>query len=497
MPTPTTSDRCVLLWRALLAICLLTIAACNGPQGSARRGEADLTPYWPKPQPAFNEVKLAALQVPVPEIPDAEYVNDDELCMVCHEAYTKSQQHNVHRQTSCEKCHGPASRHLSTRGKEAGTMLNFKKLSPPQRSELCLKCHEQDACAPGARWRISPHAHHGVACTDCHTSHYNVPPGTPATNVGGELSEQAVHETLVSLVQEQPPVDYETLRIESNNMGAITPQVCYRCHANMHRQEEVAHPHQIGGSTGFDCTTCHDPHGKIREESRTQLCLQCHNNQTPAMAWHSSTHALYGVACTNCHNPHPNPNVQAVVNISHTHISRPRRLPMSVDEPNVCYRCHTKIYALTSLPSHHPIKEGKMVCSDCHDGHGQSHGNLKGFSANQVCYRCHAEKQGPFVWEHPPVTENCGICHEPHGTVANNLLHQPTTFLCLRCHAGHRKDNRNPDPTWVAEGAPVPNRPNPTGLIMRAAQFTDCSQCHAQIHGSDVPSNSGRGTFLR
>jgi DmsE family decaheme c-type cytochrome len=108
-------------------------------------------------------------------------------------------------------------------------------------------------------------------------------------------------------------------------------------------------------------------------------------------------------------------------------------------------------------------------------------GNLKGETINQVCYKCHAEKRGPFVWEHPPVTENCAYCHEPHGTVANNLLRQPATFLCLRCHAGHRKDNRNPD----------------LHATVRAATYTDCTQCHEQIHGSDLPSNSRRRSFLR
>ena len=77
-----------------------------------------------------------------------------------------------------------------------------------------------------------------------------------------------------------------------------------------------------------------------------------------------------------------------------------------------------------------------MVCSDCHDPHGQLEKNLKAETINQLCYKCHAEKTGPFAYPHPPVNENCAICHEPHGTVANNLLKQPPTFLCLRCHAG-------------------------------------------------------------
>lgn len=473
----------------VVAALVVMISACNGGNRSARRGQPDMAPYLPQPTAPFQEVQLASLQVAMPQIADAEYVEDDELCMVCHEAYVKSFQHNVHRGQSCEQCHGPGSRHIQSRGQDPTSILSFKKLNPPEKSELCLKCHEQTACTPGALWRTSPHAHNGVACTDCHTSHYNVPPGTPPTQLAD--AEAQPMQRLVAFIQEQPPADMETLRAESNHLGALTPQVCYRCHSDMMRQAEIAHPHQIGGATGFDCTTCHDPHGKVREESRTQLCLKCHNENTPAMAWHSSTHARYGVACTDCHNPHPHEHVHLVANIQHTHINRPKRLPMSVDEPNVCYKCHADIYAKTSMPSHHPIKEGKMLCSDCHDGHGQSLKNLKEPTINLVCYRCHAEKQGPFVYEHPPVTENCDYCHEPHGTVANNLLRQPTTFLCLRCHTGHRTGPTF-GPHTGAGLVDVGTNPN-----LQRSFYSDCTQCHSQVHGSDLPSPHLPHAFMR
>ena len=140
------------------------------------------------------------------------------------------------------------------------------------------------------------------------------------------------------------------------------------------------------------------------------------------MAWHSSTHEHNGVACTDCHNPHPKACTPDFVDIDRYQVKRPQRLAMSVQEPEACYKCHPKIVGLGDLPSHHPIKEGKMVCSDCHDPHGQALGDLKEETINLVCYKCHAEKQGPFAYEHPPVTENCTICHEPHGTVNDNLL---------------------------------------------------------------------------
>ena len=186
----------------------------------------------------------------------------------------------------------------------------------------------------------------------------------------------------------------------------------------------------------------------------------------------------------------------AFVAIDHEQVNRPKRIPMCVDQPEACYKCHQKIYGLNQLPAHHPIREGKMVCSDCHDPHGQEERNLKEASINLVCYRCHAEKQGPFIYEHPPVTENCCICHEPHGTVENYLLRQATTFLCLRCHSGHNNHNQK---LYTATGytgalAKQNNTPNPSWI---PGLYTNCTQCHQNIHGTDRVSNSGLPRFTR
>ncbi len=47
---------------------------------------------------------------------------------------------------------------------------------------------------------------------------------------------------------------------------------------------------------------------------------------------------------------------------------------------------------------------------------------LKEATVNLTCFKCHSSKQGPFVYEHPPVAENCMICHNPHGTVAKQSV---------------------------------------------------------------------------
>jgi DmsE family decaheme c-type cytochrome len=484
--------------RILTGVLILSMTACGVGQRTVQHAETEVSPGWPgqfaKPATTFHEVSLSELRAPLPQIAEAEYVNDDELCATCHQAYAELFAENVHRgihqnAQSCEACHGPGSKHLETRGKEPGTIISFKQLDPVQSAEVCLQCHEQNACSPGAMWRTSKHAHAGITCTSCHSAHYNVPPGTPAVVEPGESAMNGSATTLrLTSFQEETAEETSTLpslRGTSNNLGATAPDTCYRCHGDLADMQRIAGPHQICGPNGFNCTTCHDSHGNLLEYSRRDLCLQCHNSNTPTMAWHSSTHALYGVACVDCHTPHLTAGVQQFVGISYAGVDRPNRMPMSVNEPGACFKCHPETLAMFSLPSHHPIQEQKMLCSDCHDGHGQMEGNLKAETLNLLCWKCHAEKQGPFAYEHPPVTENCGYCHSPHGTVANNLLKQPATFLCLRCHVGHRDGTHGGGARVNIDTIPQ----------IRPGFYTDCTACHAQIHGTDLPSPHFPGMF--
>jgi DmsE family decaheme c-type cytochrome len=479
----------------VLGLFFLGMTSCQSPHEPTRRTEPNLNPGWPQPNNFFTQVCYQEVRSSVPKLKDAEYVNDDEICQNCHGAYAKTIAENVHRGDGCESCHGPASRHVETRGKEPGLIFSFKAGDPAMRAEACLRCHEQQQCAEGARWRTSKHAHCGVTCVECHRGHYNVPPGTPTTTepqaavpLGDPKMVLTGYQADAGPKKDPAKANLPSLRGTSQHLGAVAPGVCLRCHGGMRALQEIAGPHQIGGPNGFNCTTCHDPHGQIRESSRKDLCLSCHNG-APTMAWHSSIHANNGVCCTDCHNPHPRSKVlNELVNMDHYQVKRPKRLAMSVQEPEACYKCHAKIYGLNAMPYHHPIKEGKMVCSDCHDPHGQYLDNLREETVNMVCYRCHAEKQGPFAFEHPPVTERCTICHEPHGTVAKDLLRKPVTFLCMQCHAGHATNTH---------GNPAADTTQSTRINAQRAFFTDCTHCHAQVHGSDHATVTGHGFFMR
>ena len=63
---------------------------------------------------------------------------------------------------------------------------------------------------------------------------------------------------------------------------------------------------------------------------------------------------------------------------------------------------------------------------------------LRAAMVNEVCYRCHAEKRGPFLWMHAPVAMNCLNCHLPHGSVNQHMLVINMPVLCQRCHIGTR-----------------------------------------------------------
>ena len=216
-----------------------------------------------------------------------------------------------------------------------------------------------------------------------------------------------------------------------------------------------------------------------------QACLACHVRDENVRHWASGSHAANHVRCTECHQIH----VHALRTASETRASfdtatRAALLAGSVSpETNVklrppsatndaCLKCHQTEGAQLSMPYHHPLREGKMSCVDCHDPHGGAAGNnLRTGNTNQLCLGCHAQYRGPFAYQHPPVTENCMTCHTAHGSPNTNLLSVSEPALCLQCHAGHHN----------GASLPLPDR---------------CTNCHISIHGTDTATPSGGTRFV-
>jgi DmsE family decaheme c-type cytochrome len=209
--------------------------------------------------------------------------------------------------------------------------------------------------------------------------------------------------------------------------------------------------------------------------SRNEACLTCHQGGK-RIHWQQSAHSRSEVACTSCHQVH----------ITHD------RVRDKVTQPEVCFACHKEQRAQILRPSRHPVKEGKVACSDCHNPHGSVGPSMViRDSITETCYTCHMEKRGPYVRNHPPVQENCALCHQPHGTTAPNLLRQRLPFLCQQCHepSGHRGT--------IPSAAPVTN-PAAIPLNQAVLLARGCTNCHTQVHGTNNPIDApGERTFRR
>jgi DmsE family decaheme c-type cytochrome len=132
---------------------------------------------------------------------------------------------------------------------------------------------------------------------------------------------------------------------------------------------------------------------------------------------------------------------------------------------------------------HMPLREGKMDCTSCHSPHGSTNVRMlkAGNTVNESCASCHAEKRGPFMWEHAAGRENCASCHDPHGSNNDRMLVAKAPMLCQRCHVASRH------PATIYDGAQLTAASN--RMVGRS-----CVNCHSQIHGSNHPSGN---FFLR
>ena len=260
----------------------------------------------------------------------------------------------------------------------------------------------------------------------------------------------------------------------------VDGKVCLTCHANHAAAFEKTLMGRIGKTKKgmFECQNCHGPgsaHVKAgggrgvggiisfrpedtsrNADDNNRICLGCHQKGDRTY-WNGSTHETRGLMCSNCHT--------VMKNVSRKHQLR------TAFEAETCFQCHKDRRAQMFRSSHMPMREGKLVCSDCHNPHGSAtQGLLRQASVNDNCYKCHAEKRGPFLFEHAPVRENCLNCHDPHGSTNEYMLKVSRVRLCTECHAmGHGTTN---------------------GPLAVQTIGRSCNNCHTEVHGTNSPSGA-------
>lgn len=269
---------------------------------------------------------------------------------------------------------------------------------------------------------------------------------------------------------------------------------CIKCHESSVTGLRSGKHHQMNDPTGKSCASCHgdvsahaaDPKKNkmknlfaksVPAAERDKVCQSCHDGNRMLAFWEAGKHKKNDVACTSCHNIHGKPTEASIGRF----VTTQRKL-----EYETCNSCHKQTRAQINKTSHHPVVEGKVTCSDCHNPHGAlSHAMVKNESVNQLCTSCHADKRGPFVWEHAPVEENCLSCHNSHGSNHPKLLNEKVPNLCQDCHDAARHPG-TPYGSQASFGAAAPSGVN-TRFIARS-----CVNCHQTIHGSNAPGNRGK-----
>ncbi len=252
----------------------------------------------------------------------------------------------------------------------------------------------------------------------------------------------------------------------------VGSDTCKTCHEDQFKGFEGS-PHWMTtqettmthGAHG--CESCHGPgsahvegggdKSKIftfkdaKTDDITKRCLSCHESKVEQREFQRSTHNENGVSCISCHSVHHSK----------------REYLLTDTQPNLCYSCHKEQIADFQKTFRHRVNEGLIKCTDCHNAHGTLRDRQVRSVPNQdvVCMKCHADKRGPFVFEHEPVrTEGCMACHTPHSSVyPRMLLTARVNTLCLQCHDQ------------------IPTGPHSQNLARQA-----CILCHISIHGSNI-----------
>lgn len=209
--------------------------------------------------------------------------------------------------------------------------------------------------------------------------------------------------------------------------------------------------------SGGDIALIENPRKQSGEEA-DHSCLACHDAQRGRAYWHGSAHEEAGVSCAACHDLHGSGTAAAGTGRNRVASEK-------------CLSCHTNHRKDLFARSSHPLRDGAMECASCHDPHGADGEHLvRAAAVNDLCFSCHQEKRGPFLWEHSPVREDCLTCHTPHSSNHDKMLVARPAQLCQSCHLQGRHQ------TVAGFDASMWNTNR------------QCLNCHPQIHGSNHPS---------
>ncbi|MBN2009984.1 cytochrome c3 family protein [candidate division KSB1 bacterium] len=251
-------------------------------------------------------------------------------CSICHAQPTIDHQASIHGQLSakgdknapdCRDCHG--THHIQL--KSDVTSPIFKRNIP----QLCGKCHragEEVALRfegeTGDVINLYTMSIHGkgliesgllvtAICTDCHTSHYELPPSDPNSSVNHtniaktcgqchfgiyEEFSSSIHSPTVTKTDKKLPScpdchkAHQVIRIDEESFRQEILAECGTCHE--HETETYFDTYHgkvslLGSGKTAKCSDCHGSHGilptdnpksMLSQENVVETCKKCHPN---------------------------------------------------------------------------------------------------------------------------------------------------------------------------------------------------------------------------
>ena len=123
--------------------------------------------------------------------------------------------------------------------------------------------------------------------------------------------------------------------------------------------------------------------------------------------WSFGQHAKAAIACSGCHTIH----------VSRTPTGLEGRGKRIDRVSTMCATCHTDVMARFRMPSHHPVTEGAMSCTSCHDPHSGERTSLV-MAQPALCIQCHS------------VADN----RHAVGAAARGTLGGAVLRRCVGCH---------------------------------------------------------------
>lgn len=224
----------------------------------------------------------------------------------------------------CESCHGNGKKHMEAGGDKA--LINTMKGAAAV--DTCVACHEKKT-NEFRSFRNSVHANQpAVNCGSCHSVH-----GSPWQN--RSLLAKKELDTCTS---------------------------CHQTQAGTLKDKPFTHH---VGRGGFECSTCHDPHGRGPSALKLTVegelpCLNCHKEKKGPFAFEHVTQTAGN--CISCHEPHGSNN--------------PKMLKRAT-VAQLCVECHSNLGTKnlgTQVPAQHSTYSARWSnCTTCHTAvHGSN-----------------------------------------------------------------------------------------------------------------------------